>query len=86
MKYRRDGDVTTYEWSVKAFDHFPDRPTRLFLGKRLGLDVAVVDKDSNKTKNKKAPTFLTWGLPPTEFKGFNAGSLGELILSDKPSP
>ena len=63
MKFQRDGDVTTYEWSVKAFDHFPDTPTKLYPGKRLGLDVAVVDKDQNTTKNKRLPAFLTWGAP-----------------------
>ena len=43
-------------------------------------DVAVVDKDDPK----RPPFFLTWGAPPVVFKGFDAGSLGELILIDKP--
>ena len=29
MRYRREGEVTTYEWAIQAFDHYPDRPTRL---------------------------------------------------------
>jgi RNA polymerase sigma factor (sigma-70 family) len=80
MKYRREGNVTTYEWAVQVYDRFPDRPTRLEPGKRIGLEVAVVDKDSGRTK----PAFLTWGLPPEVFKGFDAGSLGELFLADGP--
>jgi RNA polymerase sigma factor (sigma-70 family) len=81
MKYQRDGDVTTYEWSVRPFDRFPDRPTHLFPGKRLGLEVAVVDKDKNMTILSRPPTFLTWGLPPAIFKGSDASSLGELTLT-----
>jgi RNA polymerase sigma factor (sigma-70 family) len=43
MRYQHNGDVTMYEWSVKPFDRFPDRPTGLYPGKRLGLEVAVVN-------------------------------------------
>jgi hypothetical protein len=86
MKYVRNGDVTTYEWSVKPFDRFPDRPTHLFAGKRLGLEVAVVDKDKNTAKGSVPPTFLTWGLSPTIFKGSDASSLGELILTGPSEP
>jgi hypothetical protein len=86
MKWRRERDVITYEWSFKAFDRFPDRATRLYPGKRLGLEVAVVDKDQATTTNKRPPTFLTWGAPPATFKGFDADSLGELILTDDKSP
>ena len=38
-------NVTTYEWAIKAYDRYPDEPTRLHSGKRLGFEVAVVDKD-----------------------------------------
>jgi RNA polymerase sigma factor (sigma-70 family) len=86
MKFQHEHDVITYEWSIKPFDHFPDRPTRLFSGKRLGLDVAVVDKSKNTTKNSRPPTFLTWGLPPEVFKGSDASSLGELILAGSQGP
>ena len=85
MKYRRDGDVTTYEWSVKAFDHFPDRPTPLYPGKRLGLEVAVLDKDRTRPKIKTTTTFLTWGLPPKAIQRLQcrqpgrADSLGQSI-------
>jgi hypothetical protein len=110
MIYRQEGDVITYEWSVKPFDRFPDRPTRLYPGKRLGLEVAVVDKDKEPlasvrpvirpsglevavvakdkapAKNSRPPTFWTWGSPPKVFKGLDAGSLGELILTGQPPP
>jgi RNA polymerase sigma factor (sigma-70 family) len=82
MAYRRDEEakVTTYEWAIRAYDHFPDAPTRLVAGRRIGLEVAVVDKDSGRTK----PAFVTWGPPPEDFKGLDAGSLGELYLAEGP--
>ncbi len=80
MKFHREGDVTTYEWAVQAFDHYPDRPTRLQPGKRLGLEVAVLDKDRKPDRS----AFLTWGSPPRVFKGCDAGSLGELVLMGGP--
>src|SRR5207249_1174752 len=80
MKYRRRGHITTYEWAIQAYDRFPDRPTRLFPGKRLGLDVVVLDKDSAEVP----PAWMYWGPPFSGFKGCDAGSLGELILADDP--
>jgi hypothetical protein len=82
MRYRRDeaSKVTTYEWAIRAYDHFPDAPTKLVAGRRIGLEVAVVDKDSGRTK----PAFVTWGTPPEVFKGLDAGSLGELYLAEGP--
>ncbi len=88
MKYRREGNTTTYEWAIQVYDRFPDQPTRLEPGKRIGLEVAVVDKDKDKSKGKvldrTKPAFLTWGSPPKVFKGFEAGSLGELFLAARP--
>jgi len=80
MKYRHAGGVTTYEWAIRAYDRYPNRPTRLHPGKRLGFEVAVVDKDDRLSP----PAFLTWGSPPAFFKGLDAGTLGELILVDQP--
>ena len=80
MKYRRTGELTTYEWAIQAYDHYPDKPTRLFVGKRLGLDVAVVDKDSVLA----LPSFFLWGSTDGVYKGCNAESLGELVLIDNP--
>ena len=80
MAYHREGDVTTYEWAVQVFDRYPDRPTRLEPGNRIGLDVVVVDKDRDREK----PSWMHWGPPPTHFKGQDASLLGELILVDRP--
>jgi hypothetical protein len=80
MVYRHTGGITTYEWAIQAYDTYPDQPTRLQAGKRLGIEVAVVDKDDPRGP----PTFLTWGQPPARFKGLDAGSLGELILLGAP--
>jgi RNA polymerase sigma factor (sigma-70 family) len=80
MRYRRTGGITVYEWAVQAFDRYPDRPTRIKPGKRVGLEVAVVDKDSNR----RPPSFTTWGPSPRGFKGLDARQLGVLILDDGP--
>ncbi len=80
MKYRREREITTYEWAIQAYDHFPDKPTRLSAGTRLGFDVAVVDNDGGSS----LPSFVTWGAPAVSFKGCDAESLGELILIEKP--
>jgi RNA polymerase sigma factor (sigma-70 family) len=80
MRYLREGELTTYEWAVQPFDRYPDRPTRLERGKSLGLEVAVVDRDSERNR----PYFYTWGAPPVGFKGFDAGQLGELKLVGDP--
>lgn len=85
MEYEQNGDVITYEWSIKPFDRFPDKPSQLFAGKRLGFDVAIVDKDGT-LRGSKPPTFLTWTLPILAFRGSNAGILGELVLGDQPKP
>ncbi|MFO0954495.1 MAG: hypothetical protein U0835_25710 [Isosphaeraceae bacterium] len=80
MKYRREGGVTTYEWAIQAFDRYPTQPTRLTPGKRIGFDVAVVDKDHPDDP----PAWFCWGPSPTVFKGIDSGQLGELILGPGP--
>jgi hypothetical protein len=80
MRYRREGDVTTYEWAVQPFDYYPDRPTRLAPGKTLGFDVAVADMDPDRPRSY----WFCWGALPTRFKGLDAGKLGELVLLDGP--
>ena len=72
----KDG-VTTYECAIQVFDHYPDQPTRLMPGKRIGFDVAVVDKDSSGLPS----SYVTWGAAPTAMKGLDAGQLGDLILA-----
>jgi RNA polymerase sigma factor (sigma-70 family) len=78
MKSRRDGDITTYEWAIQAYDRFPDRRTELVAGKRIGLDVAVVDKDDRDGLS----AWMYWGPPYKGFKGCDASNLGELILAE----
>lgn len=80
MAYRRTGDHTTYEWAVQPFDHYPDRPPRLYSGGRLGLDIAIVDRD----RDCAWPSLTTWGNPQRVFKGFDASELGELVLDGRP--
>ena len=82
MKYQRNGDVTTYEWAIQAYDRYPGRLTQLVPGKRIGFDVAVVDKDSAKAP----PAWMYWGPTWAGFKGWDASNLGELILADAPAP
>ena len=79
-------DITTYEWSIKPFDRFPDKPTRLSAGKRLGLDVAVVDKDHEYGQKFAASDVSDLGLTPCRVQGADAKSLGELILAGSPGP
>jgi hypothetical protein len=87
MKFQQSGGVITYEWAVRVFDSFPTRPTELLPGKKLGLDVAVLDKDSKKNRSDSSgPSFRTWGAAPTAFKGCNAGTLGELTLAQSLAP
>jgi RNA polymerase sigma factor (sigma-70 family) len=80
MKYQREGDVTTYEWAVQAYDQYPDQLTQLLPGKRIGFDVAVVDKDSAEAP----PAWMYWGPTWAGFKGWDASNLGELILAESP--
>ncbi len=80
MRYRRTGDVLIYEWAIQPFDRYPDTPTQLHPGKRIGLDVAVVDKDSQRDR----PAWVSWAPVKGMFKGFDSGLLGELILGDDP--
>jgi hypothetical protein len=84
MSFKRDGNVVTYEWSIQPFERFPDRPAHLYPGRRLGLEVAVVDKDTDERRKVLPPTYLTWGSPPVNFKGTDEASLGELIIADAP--
>jgi len=73
--YFRKGDITIYEWAIEVFDHYPDNPTKLEIGKTIGFDVAAVDKDS-ETENS---AMVCWG----QFGGdkfVDADRLGDLVL------
>ena len=65
MEFQREDDVTTYEWAVKVYDSFPNDPTRLEAGKKLGFEVAVLDKDKKRPRSldPRPPSFRTWAFP-----------------------
>jgi hypothetical protein len=91
MAFRRAGSVTTYEWAVQPFDRYPDRPTRLEPGKRIGFDLAVADKDvpavspggMNEPEEDRV-AWAYWGPQWTGMKMLDAGNLGELVLAGPP--
>ena len=93
MAFRREGDVTTYEWAIQAFDHYPDKPTRLLPGMAIGFDVVVCDKDkpaqtpmaANDPEEDRA-SWVCWGPPWRRMKHFDAANLGEIVLGRVPSP
>jgi hypothetical protein len=76
MAFLREGTITTYEWAIEAFDHYPENPTRLIAGKILGFDVAIADKDAPDEN----AAWVCWGpYAPKKFR--HAHFLGDLILS-----
>ena len=60
MAYTQKGDVTTYEWAIQVFDRYPDKPTRLEPGKRIGFDIGVVDRDKPETRNEPTADSGAW--------------------------
>ena len=89
MAWSRKGDVTIYEWAVQPVDSYPDKPSKLEPGKRIGFELAVIDRDvpapeAGASPAADRPAWLCWGLPPRMFKGFDAENLGELVLSETP--
>jgi hypothetical protein len=93
MAFRREGDITTYEWAIQAFDHYPDQPTRLLPGVQIGFDVVVVDIDkpaqgpqlANEPEEDRQ-AWVCWGPPWRRVKFFDAANLGEIILGRAPRP
>jgi hypothetical protein len=89
MAFRREGDITTYEWAIQVFDRYPDEPTRLEPGKRIGFDVAVADEDmkdgevspDGATQGNRLD-WIYWGPQWNGVKHLNANLLGELILEE----
>jgi hypothetical protein len=93
MAFRRAGATTIYEWAIQAFDHYPDKPTRLVPGMQIGFDVVVCDKDKPAQTPQVAAdpeedraAWICWGPPQPlhSFKGFNAANLGEIVLGRAP--
>jgi hypothetical protein len=93
MAFRREGDVTTYEWALQAFDHYPDKPTKLHPGVQIGFDVVVVDKDkpaqtprAQNDPEEDWQAWVCWGPPWRMVKFFDAASLGEIVLGRAAGP
>ena len=62
MQVSRSGDVIIYEWAVAVFDSFPEKPTPLLPGKKLGLEIAVLDKDKKAPRSaSRRPSFSNLG-------------------------
>ncbi len=87
MAFTRQGDVITYEWAIQVFDRYPDQPTQLVPGKRIGFDLAIADKDVPATSPKgfgepqaARSAWIYWGPPWRGMKLLDAGALGELVL------
>jgi RNA polymerase sigma factor (sigma-70 family) len=87
MAFTQKGDITTYEWAIQVFDLYPDKPTKLEPGKRIGFDVAVVDKDVPATSaggfddaESDKTAWIYWCPLWRGNKMLDAGALGEVIL------
>lgn len=92
MAFRRAGDVTTYEWAIQAFDHYPDQPTKLAAGVQIGLDIEIRDKDAPNRADGQLPreevsTQICWATALVRrFKVFSPTLLGEIVLGRAPKP
>jgi hypothetical protein len=93
MAFKRVGDVTTYEWALQAFDHYPDKPTKLRPGVQIGFDVTVIDKDkpaqspgAMNDPEEDWQAWVCWGPPWRRVKFLDAANLGEIILGRAPGP
>ena len=93
MAFRREGDVTTYEWALQAFDHYPDKPTRLMPGVQIGFDLVVCDRDKPVQTREglgeaagDRTCWMCWGPTWRRPKFTDPGNLGEIILGRPPTP
>lgn len=91
MAWTRRNGVIIYEWAIQVFDRYPDQPAKLQPGKRIGFDVAVLDQNfpaaspaNQSPAYEKLPSYTCWA-PWKVFKGFDSGTLGELVLAPAPS-
>jgi hypothetical protein len=93
MAFRRQGDVTTYEWAIQAFDHYPDKPTKLLPGVQIGFDLVVCDKDKPAQTPQAAgdpeedrQAWVCWGPTWRRLKYLDPANLGEIVLGRIPGP
>jgi hypothetical protein len=92
MAFRREAGVTTYEWAIQAFDHYPDEPTKLIPSKRIGFDVAIADKDKPAVSDGPATeppddrtAWVCWSPNYRGLRFLNARDLGEIVLGPLPA-
>ncbi|NKB72156.1 MAG: redoxin domain-containing protein [Candidatus Latescibacteria bacterium] len=79
MAFSRQGDITTYEWALEVFDHFPDQKAHLEPGRRMGFDVMMLDLDAVGDD----VTWVSWGqftFAPDKIA--EADGLADLVLGD----
>ncbi len=75
----REGNITIYEWAVELFEHYPDQPTTLEKGMKIGLDVIINDSDTSDERPRERPAWVGWSKYKP-YKFFNADTLGEVTL------
>lgn len=78
--FNRQGDVTNYEWAIEAYDTYPESPTKLTAGKRLGFDAVLVDKDTPADTS----AWICWA-DAASLKFCDAGLRGDLVLVESPA-
>ncbi len=69
----RSANITTYEWSIPLFEHYPDRRLRIEPNKKIGFDVNVIDADGEENGN-----WVAW--TPEGGKNKNSDLLGDLVF------
>ncbi|MBT5058353.1 MAG: hypothetical protein HOM68_17555 [Gemmatimonadetes bacterium] len=77
--WRRQGDITTYEWQIDLFDR-PGQRSNLTAGDVIGLDVVIVDHDGPGTGNA---AWVPWG-PPVGTKWASNDRVGRVLLGGGP--
>lgn len=78
--WRRQGDITTYEWQIDVFDR-PGQRTDLIAGDVIGFDAVIVDHDGPRSGN---PAWVPWG-PAVGNKWTGNDRIGRLLLGGGPS-
>lgn len=76
--HSREGDVTIYEFALRAYERYPNRYATIEPGKRVGFEVVVVDKDGEDD----APGFIAWSMPGP-LKHYDARLLGDMVFVEQ---
>ena len=80
--YKRQGDVTVYEWAIEVIDRGTfnlgsGEPLRLAAGETLAFDVVVVDKD----RDDYQAAWIPWGSPISQ-KFNSSNRVGRVLLAE----